>query len=238
MKDKESQSGNEQPPGHGESPRGEATRERILLAARTVFARHPYNSASIRMIGKEGGIEYPLIHYYFPTKSDLFEAVVVMIRREFRDAYLSWLDGIEVLGPTRGLSVFLDRFIEFYGVTPEPIRIVVLNMSQMDKLEEIPGYRHFPELLDEVRHIFEERIRPRAGSEEVGMFINSFNNLAFTYLGADSCVAEVLGMDPRGGAYRAYVKDALTYLFLPRLKELIFAPAFGDPAAGGTKPLS
>jgi len=85
--------------------KSEVTRERILRAARKVFAEHPYNAASFRMIGREGGFDHPLINYYFPRKADLFEAVVVEICEEFYQANISWFEGLEGLPPRQGLSL-------------------------------------------------------------------------------------------------------------------------------------
>jgi len=39
--------------------KGDVTREKILNAARMVFAKHPFDAASLRMIGKEGNIFFP-----------------------------------------------------------------------------------------------------------------------------------------------------------------------------------
>ena len=53
-----------------------ATREKILAAAKKVFAQHPYSTASIRMVGKTAEIDHPLISYYFPTKAELYEGAL------------------------------------------------------------------------------------------------------------------------------------------------------------------
>ena len=87
------------------NPKSEKTRHKILGAACKVFAKHPYNSASIRMVGKEGGFDHPLITYYFPTKADLFEAVVAEVCEEFYQANISWFEGLEGLPPRQGLSL-------------------------------------------------------------------------------------------------------------------------------------
>jgi len=47
-------------------------RERILKAAREVFAEYSFKTASTRMIAKRAGVEHPMIHYYFGSKEKLF----------------------------------------------------------------------------------------------------------------------------------------------------------------------
>jgi len=99
----------------------------------------------------------------------------------------------------------------------------MLNMAQIEKPLQIPGYQHIPELFDKTRRTFEEKVPLRASALEIGMFLNSFNTLAFSFLGASSCQAQILGMDPEGNQYRKWVKDTLMFMFLSPLKRLISA---------------
>ncbi|MFP4474826.1 MAG: TetR/AcrR family transcriptional regulator [Desulfatibacillaceae bacterium] len=195
-------------------------KERILAAARTVFSRHPYNAASLRMIGKEGGFFHPHIRYYFPTKARLFEAVVLECCRQYYDRNHLWLQGLDATRPEDGLSMYMDRLFEYHVENPEPLRIIMQNIVRTDTLESIPGYRHIPEVFSRIRQTFLEKI-PLAGSpEEISMFFDGFNAVVINYLGASSCHAQYLGMDPEGEEYRAWVKQCLMHQFLPWLKRL------------------
>jgi TetR/AcrR family transcriptional regulator len=226
-------------PAAGRSrPRGpdarksEITREKILTAARTVFSEHPYKAASMRMIGKTGGFDHPLIHYYFPAKAELFEAVVAEICAEFYRQNLSWFDGLDRLDPRDGLPLYIDRFLDYNFKHPEAFKIISLNSSQFDKFSEIPGYQHIPELLTKTRRTFEAKVPMQATREEIGRFINSFNTLVIFYLGAAPCQAEVLGMEPDSNEYRIWVKETLIYVFLPLLEKLILP----DPSSRTSGP--
>lgn len=201
--------------------KSELTRERILQAACRVFAEHPYNEASFRMIAREGGFDHPLINYYFPCKSDLFEAVVVEICDEFFQANIACLEGLERMTPRKGFPLYIDRFLDFNTRSPEPMRIILLNVAHVDRLEEIPGYQHIPDVLARTRRTFEERIRLRASAEEIAMFLNSFNALVIWFLGADTCQAQILGIESGSRAYLAWVKATLLYIFLPLLEKLV-----------------
>lgn len=53
------------------------TRQRILDAARELFARHGYAGTSVRMIARHCGMSDPAIHYHFRSKSDIYEALLV-----------------------------------------------------------------------------------------------------------------------------------------------------------------
>ena len=52
------------------------TRDRILLAAREEFSERGYEKTSVRGIAKAAGVDPALVHHYFGTKEQVFEAAV------------------------------------------------------------------------------------------------------------------------------------------------------------------
>jgi AcrR family transcriptional regulator len=52
------------------------TREAILDAARSRFARHGYDGATIRAIAADAGVDPALVHHFFGTKEKLFVAAI------------------------------------------------------------------------------------------------------------------------------------------------------------------
>lgn len=56
------------------STKGEA-QERIVAAARELFARNGFDATSTKVVARMAGVPSGLIFYYFPTKDDLIEAV-------------------------------------------------------------------------------------------------------------------------------------------------------------------
>ena len=59
------------------TPEATATRNRILQAARELFAERGFDGTSIRMVASRAGVSDPAVHYYFPGKYDLFRALMV-----------------------------------------------------------------------------------------------------------------------------------------------------------------
>ncbi len=198
------------------------TRENIMRAARKVFSEHPYHTASMRMIGKEARIEHPLINYYFPNKAVLFETIVQTLCDEFARRTAEWFDEVaKAKSISEGFMKHIDRMMDYNSESPEAIRILALNLAQADNIALIPGYQRFPQLIETIRELFVEKIRPAGPASEISMFVNSYNFLVISFLGSDTCIAQIQGMEPGGKAYREWVKNTLGFIFLPRLREII-----------------
>lgn len=60
----------------GRRPGAGGTREKILTAARTQFARHGYEAATIRGIANAARVDPKLVLHYFETKEGVFEAAM------------------------------------------------------------------------------------------------------------------------------------------------------------------
>ena len=207
-----------------------ATREKILEGAKKVFAEHPYSAASMRMIGSAAGVEHPLIRYYFANKADLFEAVVQELSEAYSHANRTWFEGLETLSVSRGLSLYIDRMMDFISKHPEALRIVALNLAQPEDSEVVPGYSQMQRLVTRHTEMLRNVAARRSSTREIRMYIESFNALVINYLGAATYYAGILRMNPRGPAYRRWVKETLHLLFLPRLRQLIRGESPDRPA--------
>ncbi len=202
-------------------PKRELTRERIMKAARAVFAHHPYHSASMRMIGRAGKFDHALIRYHFPSKAKLFGALLAEVCDELVEANRSCLEGLAGLPPDGAIARYLDRFLDYHDDHPAALRIITLNIALADRPDAIPGYRRIPEVLTRTRETFEQALPVPAPADEVARYHYAFNNLLINFLGAGSCQMIILGMKGRDADYRAWVKKTMTFLFLPPLKKLM-----------------
>lgn len=61
--------------------KGDRTKEKILKAARALIAKHGFWNVSFQQIADQCHINQPAIFYYFPTKEDLFQAVLANVIR-------------------------------------------------------------------------------------------------------------------------------------------------------------
>lgn len=99
----------------GRPPRAESadTRDRILSAARAEFSERGYEKTSVRGIAKAAGVDSALVHHYFGTKEQVFEAAIAV-------AFAPALNAPEAVaaGPLDGVGERLTRFI--FGVWENP----------------------------------------------------------------------------------------------------------------------
>ncbi|WP_406438999.1 TetR family transcriptional regulator [Streptomyces sp. NBC_00631] len=99
----------------GRPPRTEAadTRDRILVAAREEFSERGYEKTSVRGIAKAAGVDSALIHHYFGTKEQVFEAAISVAFAPALNAPAAIAEG-----PLDGVGERLTRFI--FGIWENP----------------------------------------------------------------------------------------------------------------------
>ncbi|MER6083172.1 TetR family transcriptional regulator [Streptomyces sp. NPDC001833] len=99
----------------GRPPRAESadTRDRILVTAREEFSEHGYEKTSVRAIAKAAGVDSALVHHYFGTKEQIFEAAIAVAFAPALNAPVAIADG-----PLDGVGERLTRFI--FGIWESP----------------------------------------------------------------------------------------------------------------------
>ena len=99
----------------GRRPRTESadTRDRILTVAREEFSERGYEKTSVRGIAKAAGVDSALVHHYFGTKEQVFEAAIEV-------AFAPALNAPEAIaeGPLDGVGERLTRFV--FGIWENP----------------------------------------------------------------------------------------------------------------------
>ncbi len=197
----------------------ETTSEKILKAARKVFAAHTFNSATTRMIADKAGVDHPLIHYYFGSKENLFETVSAQIFEEFNRANFEWFEGIDRIPLSEGFSLYLDRLLDYTLEHPEPFQIMALNMVQAGTIN-VPGYGYILKNIEWNLNLMEEMYPLLKSRPETKKYLHSFVILVISLLGGRYMHCKMLGMDPEGAEYRKWVKETIYLLFLPWLERL------------------
>ncbi|MEV0226901.1 TetR family transcriptional regulator [Streptomyces sp. NPDC050704] len=100
-------------PSRTESADVPAARDRILAAAREEFSERGYDKTSVRGIAKAAGVDAALVHHYFGTKEQVFEASIEVVFGPLLNA-----PGSIGEGPLDGVGERLARF--FFGAWESP----------------------------------------------------------------------------------------------------------------------
>ena len=115
------------------------TRQRILDVARREFAVHGYEVATNRLISARVGITTAALYHYFPSKSDLYVAVLADAEEVVVTRYRAVVEGVELL--SEQLRVVLDESHEMNSKDP--------SLAQILAAFRIDERRH-PEIRDAV----------------------------------------------------------------------------------------
>jgi AcrR family transcriptional regulator len=93
-----------------------ATRERILEAARTLFAAHGYVNTSTQEIAAEAGVAEGSIFYHFGSKKNLLTALGVLFAQELVRVMRGSSEDLSDLEPGITIARAFD-FVEGHGFT-------------------------------------------------------------------------------------------------------------------------
>ena len=105
------------------NPAAPATPVRVLEAARAAFATHGFAQAKLADIARVVGIRRPSLLYHFPTKADLYRAVVAEAFSEMGGALLPTL-ALDGTVPER-LEALVRSYVGYVEANPGVAQIIV-----------------------------------------------------------------------------------------------------------------
>lgn len=109
---------------------GEATRQRVLQAARHAFATRGFSGATMRAIAADAGVTAMAVYNYAPSKVALYE----LVWRESMEAVYADYEGV-VAGSSSlidEVEAILDRSREVLRDNPDHIRFVVRMLVEAE----------------------------------------------------------------------------------------------------------
>src|SRR5260221_8432477 len=103
------------------------TRERVLAVAQTLFAEHGYRGTSLRDIAKRIGIKAPSLLHHFPSKQQLYLAVLDRIFNGMEDAAHRVM--VVPGGPQEGMRRAIADSIDFMAREPDAMKMLWKEFS-------------------------------------------------------------------------------------------------------------
>jgi AcrR family transcriptional regulator len=134
--------------------RGERNRQRILMAAERLFARHGYSDTSIEAVAEAVDMHQPGIYYYYPSKRALYEAVVGAAVASLDDRVQELLTS-SAPAEERLLAV-VGTWVDAVAERPTLARLILHEAANPDT-SELP--RVLPEMGQRVQALIEHAFR-------------------------------------------------------------------------------
>ncbi|HEX8207064.1 MAG TPA: TetR/AcrR family transcriptional regulator [Solirubrobacteraceae bacterium] len=119
-------------------------RRQLLEQATALFATHGYDELSMAKLAREAGISKPLLYHYFPSKRDLFEAVL----SDAAEQHLRRIETDDTLSPAAQLTIAIGAYLTW----------IEENRGAYEKLLRSAGIPEVRELIDRVRDETARRI--------------------------------------------------------------------------------
>lgn len=99
-----------------------ARRAQLLVAAQEVFVRAGYHSAAMDEIAEQAGVSKPVLYQHFPSKLDLYLALLDQHTSALLDAVTRALSATQ--DNKQRVAATMDAYFEFVGRSGEPFRLV------------------------------------------------------------------------------------------------------------------
>ena len=104
---------------------GDKNQQKVLEAAVTVFSRKGFSGARIDEIAKQAGMSKTNMLYYFKTKKELYQAVIVLVLRH-------WLGSLGQLHsddqPIEVITHYISKKMQLSQQYPEASRLIAMEI--------------------------------------------------------------------------------------------------------------
>lgn len=111
-------------------PRVTDKRERILLAAERIFARHGFFAAKVSDVAKEAGVADGTIYLYFKNKDDL---LISLFERRMADVNARLRAAIDGQPPAEQLRAFIRTYLQLVHDEPAAAEVLTVELRQSSK---------------------------------------------------------------------------------------------------------
>lgn len=196
-----------------------ATKGRILIAAGRVFARCPFDMATLKMIVAESGVKHSLIMYHFGSKNNLYEEVLDQAVERYAailEPVFFQVENNDPLLPGLARKLYIDLIeLTIDGMFASHKQdIPHVNIIMMEARYPTKAYR---ELYDEYfkRHYdliiqLIRTINPLDNKESAMMKLVQIFGLLDSFQGEEEGLKEYIGFDIQTDEAKRLIKEKAT----------------------------
>lgn len=104
---------------------------KIRIAAKKIFVAKGFEACSSREIAREAGTNVALVNYYFKSKNQLFEVIILEVMKEFSLSLMQvFKSDLSLINKTR---IFIEKEYEFLSKHPEIPKFIINELGRKDK---------------------------------------------------------------------------------------------------------
>jgi TetR/AcrR family transcriptional regulator len=175
----------------------EASRARILDAARIEFVSHGLSGGRVDRIAEQSGVNKNLIYHYFGSKDALYLTVLERIYADLRAQQQD--QDLRGLPPVEGMKRLVSNTFDHFVATPDLIRLMSIeNIHYAEHLKSSASTKSlYGGLLDTIRILLkrgQDEGAFRANVDAVDLYL-SISGLAYFFLSNQHTLSWLLDRD-------------------------------------------
>jgi TetR/AcrR family transcriptional regulator len=200
-------------------PKTANKRAKILQAAEKEFAGKGFAGARMDKIGKSAGLDKATLYYYFRTKQDIYNAVVMEVTQAFID--LSSKGFERDTDPGEELAAFLDILVDFLNKHKSFALILRREFSEPGSKHRSVIYKSLAPLMNRVRdYVYQDIAKGDMRKVDPEHALYSIFEILFGYFTLNSEAAGIFfGKPPYSRAMlqrrKAHLTEVIRRLFAP-----------------------
>jgi AcrR family transcriptional regulator len=114
--------------------------DEILEAAARLFAQHGYSNTDTQLLADKLGVGKGTLYRYFPSKRDLFLAVVDRVMRVLREEVDAVMAGIA--DPLEGIAAGIRAYLAFFAEHPQYVELLIQERAQFKDRKKPTYFEH------------------------------------------------------------------------------------------------
>jgi TetR/AcrR family transcriptional regulator len=175
----------------------EASRARILAAARIEFVTYGLSGGRVDRIAEQSGVNKNLIYHYFGSKDELYLAVLERIYADLRQQQQD--ENLRDLPPVEGMKRLVTSTFDHFVATPDLIRLMSIeNIHYGEHLKSSKSTKPlYAGLLDTIRTLLKRGQQQgvfRGDVDPVDLYL-SISGLAYFFLSNQHTLSWLLDRD-------------------------------------------
>ena len=208
---------------------GVRTQQRLLEAAREIFADVGFRAATVRQICQKAGANVAAVNYYFGDKEGLYLAVLRSVPRAHAEKYPAVRNGR--LSARDRLRVFVESLLQRVFDSGRPgwhVKIIAREMVEPTRALDSLVREVARPLHDELTSIVRALLGPAADDEAVRLSVLSIMGQCVYYHHARSVLERLHPQRPLGPADVVRLANHITNFSLQALDGLVRSGQHND----------